>query len=70
MLTLFYVTAIPLDGVPHAGMEGNYMIINKTLIEWVAVAVLRSFKTGRIAGLDLLYFEWRKKRIFDAAEQG
>lgn len=61
MLTLFYVTAVPLDGVPHAFMEGNYMIVNKTLIEWVAVAVLLSFKTGRIAGLDQLYFEWRKK---------
>jgi thiosulfate dehydrogenase [quinone] large subunit len=70
MLTLFYVTAIPLDGVPHAGMEGNYMIVNKTLIEWVSVAVLRSFKTGRIAGLDLLYFEWRKKRVLSATEQG
>ncbi len=70
MLTLFYVTAVPLDGVPHSGMEGNYMIVNKTLIEWVAVAVLRSFQTGRIAGLDLLYFEWRKKRELSATEQG
>ncbi|MGP8271854.1 MAG: hypothetical protein ACLQLH_17455 [Terracidiphilus sp.] len=70
MLTLFYVTAVPLTGVPQPGMEGNYMIVNKTLIEWVAVAVLRSFPTGRIAGLDLLYFEWRKKRVLKATEQG
>jgi hypothetical protein len=70
MLTLFYVTALPLSGVPQPGMEGNYMIVNKTLIEWVAVVVLRSFPTGRIAGLDLLYFEWRKKRVLKAAEQG
>ena len=70
MLTLFYITAVPLDGVPHSGMEGNYMIVNKTLIEWVAVAVLRSFHTGQIAGLDLLYFEWRKRRELSAKEQG
>jgi thiosulfate dehydrogenase [quinone] large subunit len=70
MLTLFYVTAMPLDGVPHPGMEGNYMIVNKTLIEWVAVAVLLSFQTGRIAGLDLLYFEWRKKRKLGVTERG
>jgi thiosulfate dehydrogenase [quinone] large subunit len=62
MLTLFYITAVPLDGVPHPGMEGNYMIVNKNLIEWVAVAVLLSFRTGRIAGLDLLYFVRRKSR--------
>jgi thiosulfate dehydrogenase (quinone) large subunit len=62
MLSLFYLTAIPLDGVPHPGMEGNYLLINKTLIEWLAVAVVLFFQTGRIAGLDLLYFASREKR--------
>jgi thiosulfate dehydrogenase [quinone] large subunit len=61
MLGLFYLTAMPLDGAPHPGMEGNYMIVNKNLIELVAVAVLWSFRTGRIAGLDLLYYKWRSK---------
>src|ERR1035441_2175122 len=46
MLALFYLTAMPLDGVPHPGMEGNYMIVNKNLIEWVAVAVVWSFQSG------------------------
>jgi thiosulfate dehydrogenase (quinone) large subunit len=62
MLALFYLTAVPLDGVPHPGTEGDYMIVSKNLIEWVAVAVLLSFRTGRIAGLDLLYFARRKKQ--------
>jgi thiosulfate dehydrogenase [quinone] large subunit len=62
MLSLFYLTAIPLDGVPHPGMEGNYLLVNKTLIEWVAVTVLLCFRTGRIAGLDLLYCGWRDRR--------
>ena len=61
MLGLFYLTAMPLDGAPHAGMEGNYMIVNKNLIEFVAVAALWSFRTGRTAGLDLLYCTWRCK---------
>jgi len=61
MLALFYVTAIPLDGAPHTGMEGNYLIVNKNLIELAAVAVLLCFQTGRIAGLDLFYFTRREK---------
>ena len=62
MLALFYATALPLDGAPHPGVEGNYLIVNKNLIELTAVAVLLCFQTGRVAGLDLFYFEWRKKQ--------
>ncbi|HTW78088.1 MAG TPA: TQO small subunit DoxD [Terracidiphilus sp.] len=61
MLALFYVTAIPLNGAPHTGMEGNYLIVNKNLIELAAVVVLLLFQTGRSAGLDLFYFTRRKK---------
>lgn len=56
-LTLFYVSAIPLRGVPQTGNEGTYLLVNKNLIEWVAVLLLYSFRTGAIAGLDVL---WRK----------
>jgi thiosulfate dehydrogenase [quinone] large subunit len=62
LLSLFYLTAIPLDGVPHPGMEGNYMLVNKNLIELAAVLVLLCFNTGRIAGFDLLYVTWRERR--------
>jgi len=61
LLTLFYLTAVPLDGAPHPAMEGNYLIVNKNLIEWVAVSALMCFKTGRIAGLDMLLVAWRGK---------
>lgn len=61
MLALFYVTALPLDGVPHPAMEGNYMIVNKNLIEAASVAVLWSFRACRIAGFDQLYSAWRKR---------
>lgn len=54
MLFLFYVSAIPTTGVPAPGQEGTYLLVSKNLIELVAVAVLATFDTGRLAGLDLL----------------
>jgi len=53
LLALFYVSAIPLSGVAQPGTEGTYLIVNKNLIEAGAVLVILSFRTGRIAGLDL-----------------
>lgn len=54
LLTMFYLSAIPMRGLPQTGMEGSYLIVSKTLIEWAAVLVLTTFRTGEIAGLDLL----------------
>lgn len=54
LLGVFYLAAIPLSGMPQAGSEGTYLIVNKTLIEAAAVAVLLVFRTGEIAGLDML----------------
>ena len=59
LLILFYLLYVPTLGVPQPNTEGTYLIVNKTLIEAVAVIVLLAFDTGRIAGLDLL---WRKGR--------
>jgi thiosulfate dehydrogenase (quinone) large subunit len=59
LLSLFYFLAIPTTGMPQTGAEGNYLIVNKTLIEGVAVLLLAAFDTGQIAGLDRL---WRRKR--------
>jgi thiosulfate dehydrogenase (quinone) large subunit len=55
LLTMFYITNIPLAGAPQPNMEGNYLIVNKTLIEWAAVLVVLTRHTGRIAGLDTLW---------------
>jgi thiosulfate dehydrogenase (quinone) large subunit len=54
LLALFYVSYLPTRGILEPGTEGNYLIVNKNLIELAAVAVLLVFRTGRIAGLDLL----------------
>jgi thiosulfate dehydrogenase (quinone) large subunit len=55
LLALFYLSALPTSGLPEPRMEGTYLFVNKNLIELAAVAVLYSFRTGRIAGLD----RWR-----------
>ena len=54
LLIVFYASAIPLAGVPQPRAEGTYLLVNKNLIEAAAVAVLFSFRSGSIAGLDLL----------------
>ena len=50
---MFYLLYVPTLGIPQPNNEGTYLIVNKTLIEAAAVAVLLMFDTGRIAGLDL-----------------
>jgi thiosulfate dehydrogenase [quinone] large subunit len=59
LLSLFYLLYVPTLGIPQPNNEGAYLIVNKTLIEAAAVAVLLMFDTGKIAGLDLLL---RRKR--------
>jgi thiosulfate dehydrogenase (quinone) large subunit len=53
-LTLFYVSQPPFSGMPQTGAEGAYLIVNKNLIELIAVVALMAFRTGWIAGLDRL----------------
>jgi thiosulfate dehydrogenase (quinone) large subunit len=53
LLGLYYLSHPPLIGISYAiPSEGNYLIINKTLIEVLALAVLFVFPTGHIIGLD------------------
>jgi thiosulfate dehydrogenase [quinone] large subunit len=61
-LSLFYLLYIPTHGVPQPNAEGNYLFVNKTLIEAAAVVVLLVFNTGRIAGLDLLLTRRRRDK--------
>jgi thiosulfate dehydrogenase [quinone] large subunit len=54
LLALFYLSWLPTRGIIEPGAEGNYLFVNKNLVEATAVAVVLVFRTGRIAGLDLL----------------
>lgn len=67
LLTVFYLSAIPLSGVAEPRTEGTYLLVNKNLIELCAVAVVMAFRTGRIAGLDLLVYA-RRRRALTTAE--
>jgi len=68
LLALFYLSSIPTRGVYEPGAEGNYLLVNKNLIEAAAVAVVLAFRTGRIAGLDLLRGRERTQPVPSVAE--
>jgi thiosulfate dehydrogenase [quinone] large subunit len=53
-LALFYLSQPPLTGLPMTGAEGENLIVNKNMIELLAVFAVFAFRTGRVAGLDRL----------------
>ncbi len=53
LLILYYFSHPPFPGIDYAmPMEGSYLIVNKNLIEMVALVVLFLFPTSREFGLD------------------
>ena len=67
LLAMFYVSAIPTTGLPEPRLEGAYLLVNKNLIELIALAVVFAFRTGRIAGLDRLFASSRKSVVLNEA---
>jgi thiosulfate dehydrogenase [quinone] large subunit len=58
LLFLYYVSHPPFVGLDFAlPMEGNYLVVNKVLIELMAMIVLLLFPTGRYIGLDRFIFQ-------------
>jgi thiosulfate dehydrogenase [quinone] large subunit len=67
LLCLYYVANPPFPGYTYSmPREGNYIIVNKTLIELAALFVTLAFPTGQIVGLDRLIF-WKKRTGEQAA---
>jgi thiosulfate dehydrogenase [quinone] large subunit len=61
LLVLYYMSHPALASVTYLmPQEGSYLIVNKTLIEIFAMAVLFVFPTGHIAGLDRFISKWIK----------
>ena len=61
LLALYYLAVPPLVGVAYPmPTEGSYLIVNKVLIELVALVVLLAFPTGHVLGLDRLIFNQRQ----------
>lgn len=62
LLLLYYVSNPPFIGLSYSmPAEGSYLIVNKTLIEMVALFVLYVFPTGSIIGLDVFLCKLRNK---------
>ncbi|MCD4695850.1 MAG: DoxX family membrane protein [Bacteroidales bacterium] len=57
LLAMYYLSHPPFVGLKYAmPMEGSYLVVNKILIELVALVVLLYFPTSRRIGLDRLIF--------------
>jgi uncharacterized membrane protein YphA (DoxX/SURF4 family) len=55
MLTMYYLAYPPFGGFSYGAMaEGNYMIVNKNLVELFALIVLGVTRSGKFFGIDML----------------
>lgn len=63
LLILYYLNSPPLIGLEYTmPSEGNYLIINKTLIESITLFILALFPNGSILGLDRFFQKYVIKR--------
>ncbi len=62
LLLFYYLCAPPWIGLVYsAPSEGNYLLVNKTLIEAAALLLLAAFPSGKQYGLDLITSRKNKK---------
>ncbi len=63
LLAFYYISNPPLMGLTSSlPKEGNYLIVNKTLIELAAMVVLLVFSTGHLVGLDIFLNKFHRKK--------
>ncbi len=56
LLSLYYLSHPPLAGLQYIfPQEGSYLIVNKTLIEIIALCLLLAFPNSHIAGIDRFF---------------
>jgi thiosulfate dehydrogenase (quinone) large subunit len=56
LLLIYYLNAPPLTGIEYSlPAGGNYIIVNETLIEVIALCVLALFPTSHIFGFDAFF---------------
>src|SRR5512143_2059682 len=52
LLVLYYVASPPLVGLPTSGAEGSYLVVNKNLVEMLALCVVAAFPATGFFGLE------------------
>ena len=58
LLGIYYLSHPPFVGLQYSlPTEGNYLVVNKLLIELMAMIVLLFYPTGRYIGIDRLIFK-------------
>ena len=63
LIMLYYVCNPPFVGLFYSiPMEGNYLIVNKNLVEVAALFVLVLIPTQQIMGLDRIFNKWLKRK--------
>ena len=63
LLFIYYLNNPPLMGLEYSlPSEGNYLIVNKTLIETITLLMLGSFPTGSVFGLDIYVSRFMKSK--------
>ncbi len=63
LLLVYYLNCPPLVGLEYSlPADGNNLVVDKTLIEAVALVVLALFPTGKIFGLDGLWRNFKRRR--------
>lgn len=55
LLFFYYLSHPPFMGLTQVGTEGSYWIVNKNLIEAVALLVIYYFPTARVFGLEQIF---------------
>ena len=70
LLLLYYIAAPPFPAYSYAiPAEGSYLVVNKVLIEFMAMGVLYAFPTHRLFGLDRL-IPWKGGPGYKAKPEG
>ena len=63
LLFMYYINNAPIIGIEYSiPSEGNYLIVNKTLIETIALFVIAVFPTGSIIGLDVFVARFKNRK--------
>ena len=63
LLLIYYLSCPPLIGIEYSlPTDGSNLIVNKTLIEAVALCILALFPTNKILGIDVLFSGINRKR--------